>query len=198
MLPTTHTPTFYYPSSYGRIQYGSALWRELEASPRWVLEKKYNEIRCQVHLNGDDLIGAYNRHGEALSHAITDEMVAHLGSQERGYCVYDCGLRTHKVKGFNGGLLLYDQLVWRGRPLTGIKRMDRVIYWPCVWWDAPANNGPLAVSSPFPHFANWDQVIAGLRDDPEAEGVVLKNVDGKLRLSRASSQKTNDILKWRF
>lgn len=204
MITAKHSPVYYYPMAYERIRFGSGLWAKLAQNPRWVLEKKYNEIRCQIHIIDYELVAVYNRHGHKLSHPIADTMLEMIGGYGRGECIYDCGLRTCKIPGYRNKLVIYDCIRYNGLLLTDTAYERRLELLPVVEFDRPLNRyhsfGECAVVSRPAQFHNndWNDVIAELPMDDEAEGVVLKNLDGLLRLSRVAAPKTCDILKWRF
>lgn len=168
--------------TYSSIDPGSDLWRRLENNPDWIMQPKYNDIRLQVHVI-DNHLHVFNRHGEPYHGDFPGGLVLAWAIRgELGDCVIDCGL-------FFDSLLLYDlldaSLVYKDR--LGIIQGAGI-----------EASSTFVIQTP-PTFPFTGKIKIHQADYwAKKEGVVLKNLNGKLRLSTVSAPQTRDVLKYRF
>jgi ATP-dependent DNA ligase len=188
--------TYLYPEKPKLINITQPLFQKLSDDPRWVAEPKYNGSRLLLAVDGKDM-EFWNRHGERFEYTPCDELRANLvdfTEKTRGWCLFDGELRHNKSLGVRNRISLWDVLVWNGKLLVDVPYRHRRMYFP---WQLGRNGHfefvpqHLGGHEPFANlFEKWTK-------DPEIEGLVIKNLNGKLNLSRTAGQDSNWMVKVR-
>ena len=191
--------TYLYPEKPKLISIDQPLFQKLSDDPKWVAEPKYNGSRLILVVNGKN-IELWNRHGERFSYAPNDELqntLKDFAGFTHGLCMFDGELRHNKVSGIRHKIVLWDVFMWNGKLLTATyhDRREHFNRLPEPIHLLTRNDGSLTaaygIGKDFrPNFDFWTQ-------DPEIEGLVLKNLNGKLNLSRTAGQPSNWMFKVR-
>lgn len=188
---------YLYPEKPRLISINQQLFDTIAKDPRWVAEPKYNGSRLLLYVNGDR-IEFWNRHGRRFDYKPPEFLRATLsdfGRKVSGECLFDSELRHNKVQGVRDRIVIWDVLMWNGDLLLDVPYRHRRMYLP---WEFPTNESfsfiqqhPGGNGTPFKVlFHDWIQ-------DPEIEGMVIKNLNGKLNLSRTAGQSSNWMFKVR-
>ena len=177
---------YFYPEKPRLTSIKSPMFEKLSKDPQWIAEKKFNGSRLQFNVvcanNGDPQHFTFmNRHGLHLAYVPDDVMRKALQKLPwpAGYCLLDGELRHNKVVGVRHKIVFYDVFVWDGELLTD---KDFLFRRNLLYKLLPYPNGPLSL----PEWFNGD-LYAAFKDvtkDPEIEGLVIKNINGKLNLGR--------------
>lgn len=193
---------YFYPEKPVLMQIIQPEFEELSNDPKWIAEPKYNGARCLVHIL-DGKVEFWDRHGKRLDFdknplykegrdKIKKFLVRAFGKV--GYFVFDGELRHNKVSGIQCKLVLWDCFIfnhellnkkpyWSRRALIVIEKNDSVI---------------LIAQYKDDFQKVYDDCISGVYGDPEEfEGLVMKNVNGKLNLGRVSGSPSSWMFKVR-
>lgn len=197
---------YFYPEKPVLMQIDQDNFIEMSNSPKWIAEPKYNGSRCLVHIfNGK--VEFWDRHGKKLDFETNPLYADGRNKMKRilvkafgkvGYFLFDGELRHNKVKGIQCKLILWDCFIWMHELLNKLP----------YWARRSKIEGKIKVDSNDPvtlirqwkhHFKTvYDEYVSGKWGDPdEFEGVVIKNVNGKLNLGRVSGSPSNWMYKIR-
>ena len=208
--------TYFYPEKPQLILKESDAFGQMSFDPVYVAEPKLNEQRCELHLiNG--VAHFWDRHGKELTYnsnpiyedgknEITRILVEKFG--DTGYFLFDAGLRHNKVHGVSHKLVIYDIHVYRDEVLNKLifdERRDILEkYFIGTLKTLGSFSGTFQNHNDTVHLINqyyvnfqkvYDEYISGDLGNPdEFEGLVIKSLNGKLKLGRASG--TDSI--WMF
>ena len=182
-------------------------FQEMSDSKDWVCEPKYNGSRCMVHIL-DGEVEFWDRHGKHLNYnndplyedgrnKIKAELIRVFG--DKGYYVLDGELRHNKVRGIYNKLVIYDIHVYYNAVLNKIIFKDRrKILEDLDLSIFNEHNVHLIYQYNRDFKFHFDDLIEGYYGDPdEFEGIVIKNVNGKLKLGRASGSDSTWMFKVR-
>jgi ATP-dependent DNA ligase len=112
------------------------------------------------------------------------------------YWLFDGELRHHKTKGIKNKLVLYDVFIRAGELLIALPFRDRrKILESLMSIGVDAVNNVLTIPPQFT--SGFDRVFKALVSNPEYEGLVLKNLDGRLDLGRKSAAESRWMFKVR-
>lgn len=165
--------------------------------PKWIAEPKYNGSRLQLHHLPDGTWQFWNRHGQKMSYNPTPELLKDLnGLGLKGYWLLDGEMRHNKVKGVRNRVVFYDVFVADGHILnTQTFQERRLILETLFHYNGPDVGDILDLAPQFD--TDFLKKFEGYLPDAEIEGLVLKNLNGKLNLGRTSSPKSTWQLKVR-
>jgi ATP-dependent DNA ligase len=180
--------TYFYPERPRLLHIEQPLFERLSQDPLWVAEPKYNGSRLQLHYVG----GAWqfwNRHGQPLDYRPSPEVMAALdGLDLKGYWLFDGELRHRKVKGVQHKIVLYDVFAGEGELLLNAAFQDRRHLLACVLRPHLLAHGgepdASALGMPCQYHDNFREFFLKLTQDEEIEGLVLKDLRGRLNLGR--------------
>ena len=189
--------TYLYPERPKLISINQPLFEKLSDDPKWVAEPKYNGSRLVLAVNGK--VELWNRHGEKFDYQPDDTLQNALNdfaSHTNGMCVFDGELRHNKVAGVRHKIVLWDTLVWDGELQTSkpylVRQTNLVNTCMCL------TTGQVRRLSMCPqHMGKFKDLYRDYIQDPEIEGLVIKNLNGKLNLSRTAGQPSNWMFKVR-
>lgn len=173
-----HRQTYWYPERPKLIhpdQLG-----DYEGST-WIGEPKYDDRRLELHRWEKTWIW-WNRHHELMAYEPNQELEDALNRLNlSGYWVFDGGLRHNKVPGVRHKAVLWDIFVAEGRLLLGMPYKDRraILHSLAI----PTDNGGPLITPPTIR-KGFAQAFESYLPDKEIEGLVLKNLEGKLNLGR--------------
>lgn len=190
--------TYLYPEKPKLISIGQPLFAALSNNPMWVAEPKYNGSRLVLSIDGEK-IEFWNRHGRKFGYAPPDALRSTLMDFQRetsGWCLFDGELRHNKVKGIRDRIVIWDVLVWDGKLLVGVPYWQRRTYLPLHF---PTTDSFRFIRQ-YPgggNSASFKSLFREWTQDPEIEGMVIKNLNGKLNLSRTNCQDSNWMVKVR-
>jgi len=171
--------TYFYPERPYLIHESQPLFKEFSRDPKWVAERKYNGTRLQLHFIGGGP-HFWGRHAEPLKYEPSKVILSALGDLGlKGYCLLDGELRHHKVKGIAHRIIFYDVFIWQGELLIGKPFWYRRSLLANI---LKVNGEPLGIPEQFQD--DFPAVFRRVTQDPEIEGLVMKNVNGKLALGR--------------
>ena len=181
---------YFYPEKPKLMHVKQDLFGLLSGDPNWVAEKKYNGSRLQLHLI-DGKFQFWNRHEKKFGYIPTDDLdleLALFGSRlwksrptsvPLDYCLFDGELRHHKTIGVRNKIIIYDIFIYDGQLLVGVPFFKRREILETV---LEINYEPLGLIEQF--HIGFDKLFDTVIEDPEIEGLVLKNLKGKLNLGR--------------
>jgi hypothetical protein len=168
--------------------------------PQWVAEPKYNGCRLQLHiLNGN--VQFWDRHNKLLkyndnpSKTIVERLKMLF---PKGYYLFDGELRNNKVPGIRDMIVLWDCFIWNGEFQNHVPYALRRLL---LQGFLSVNNAlELALIEQYP--GDFKQVfenyVLGLHGNPdEYEGLVMKNLNGKLNLSPTKNNESSWMFKIR-
>jgi ATP-dependent DNA ligase len=182
---------YFYPEKPKLINIDQPLFQKLSDDPKWVAEPKYNGSRLVLMIDGDK-IEFWNRHGQQFGYKPDKnlrESLKEFASHTTGFCMFDGELRHNKVKGISHKIVLWDTLMWDGKLLTEMPYSERHPVW--AWMPGKA------MGITFQAFCRFKEMFTQWTKDPEIEGLVIKNLNGKLNLSRTAGQPSNWMFKVR-
>lgn len=159
----------------------------------WRAEKKYNGTRCILHIL-DGEISFWGRHGEKLAYTPSAELLEAIKKMNlKGYWIFDGELRHNKTKGISNKLVLWDVLC-----------ADSILLFEPPYWvrrsilDDFLTREAEPLGSTYQMQGDWEEIFNQvIKGDDEAEGIVLKNLRGVLRLGRSSAFDSTWMLKIR-
>lgn len=198
---------YFYPEKPVLILKESNALDEMSNDPDYVAELKYNGQRCELHFfNGNAEF--WDRHGKHLDYnsnslykdgreSIVVELRKRFGY--KGYFVFDGELRHNKAGVYNR-FMIYDIHVYENEFLNRLIFSERrdileshfeaveyedehdLRYFPDI--------RPVSLSTQYPDEFRQLFIDAGegsYGNTDEIEGIVIKNLNGKLKLGRSSS-----------
>lgn len=185
---------YFYPECPILITKEQDLFWRLSNDPSYIAEKKYNGQRLELHVWDTERFEFWNRHGAQLSfepdERLRERIRYYLGNS--GYCIFDGELRHNKTKGIQQKIVLYDIFMLDGELLTSKPfwfRRGQLSKMVSVEAD------PLGITMQFQD--RFDQMFETVIKNPEIEGLVIKNLNGNLNLSRTGNQKSSWMYKVR-
>lgn len=198
--------TYFYPEKPGLLFIEQALIGIMAANPAWIAELKYNGSRLCLHRLPSGKWELWNRHGEKFSFTPNPELAAALEELNRRlepgkYYLFDGELRHNKTVGVRQKIVIYDCFIFGGELLTGVPfRSRRGILETLEKAGGfsppdPDFDPPLSIPYQFPD--HFDQVFYEVIQDPEIEGLVMKNLTGVLNLGRKSGVNSAWMMKVR-
>jgi hypothetical protein len=160
---------------------------------------KYNGQRtCLWVIDGK--VEFWGRHGKLLKYDANPDvdMIVYLATKfPKGVFLFDAELRHNKTKGIRDKLVIWDVLIFRDRLLNNEQYWTRRAI-----LETRLNTNfredlqdQVKLIEQFP--TDFKQVYDSVITDDEIEGLVLKNLHGKLNISRTSGQNSNWMYKVR-
>ena len=184
---------YFYPERPRLLHVNQPLFESLSQNRQWVAEPKYNGSRLQLHV----IEGAFhfwNRHGEPLVYTPSREVLDSLRSLDlKGYWLLDGEMRHNKSKGIKHQVVLYDVFISNGELLNGKP----------FWWRRQIMAGIKGlfvgdgetVSLTHQYRDRFKEAYTGLITRDEIEGLVIKNLQGRLNLGRTRA--TDSTWMWK-
>jgi len=181
---------YFYPERAGLIHKDQPMFETLSKDPNWIAEPKYNGSRLELHHLPDNSWEFWNRHGQKMSYTPSPELLEDLnGLNLKGYWILDGELRHNKVKGIRNKIVIYDVFMVEGNLLVSIPFQDRRLILETLFkYYGPDVGDILDLAPQFD--SNFRQHFDRYLDDEEIEGLVIKNLKGKLNLGRTGPQKS--------
>jgi len=189
---------YFYPEKPQLILINSDAFEEMSNDPDFVAEPKFNEQRCELRMiNGH--FEFWDRHGKLLKYnddynhkeereEIEDVFRNTFGVE--GYFAFDTGLRHNKVIGIQNKLVIYDMHIRNGQVLNKIPFMRRRYLLEGYFgnWEYDISKNVHLINQHKNNFQRvYDDYVNGEHGNPdEFEGLVMKNLNGKLKLGRVS------------
>lgn len=180
---------------------------EFSDDPNWICEPKYNGQRCELHLF-EGKAEFWDRHGKHLKYnsdpnhedgrtKIVNYMIDKF--DDENYYVFDGELRHNKVTGIQNQYVIYDIHVYKGELLTNLTFKERR--------EILQNSNLSVYNGDTVHLiyqykdsfkTHFKSFVDGNYGDPdEFEGIVMKHLDGKLKLGRKASSNSTWMFKIR-
>jgi len=196
---------YFYPERPRLIHVEQPLFKQLSEDPRWIAEPKYDGKRLQLHHLPDGEFQFWGRHGEKLVYTPSPEVLDALAALHlKGYWLFDGELRHGKVPGVSHRIALYDVFIASGNLLVGVPFIERRESLEILWHYADLKDGMTLDLAP-QFNGNFRETFNWLIQEPEFEGLVLKNLNGILDLGRARGNESTWMKKvrrpsnrWRF
>jgi hypothetical protein len=186
--------TYFYPEAPRLMSIKSPVFQKLSDDPQWVAEKKYNENRLELHVNATVTMESnpkrtyqkdymfWNRHKELFGYSPSKELSDALAAVPwKGYCLLDGGLRNNKTVGIKNKIVFYDVFIWNGELLIGKPFLSRRKILEDLF---PIHRNGEILAIPEWFDTDFGKVFNEVTKDPEIEGLVMKDINGKLNLGR--------------
>lgn len=185
--------TYFYPEKPKLIKKEQSLFQRVSNDDNWIAEFKYNGSRMLLH-NFDGKFEFWNRHKNLLNFRPQPEMIQALkdANLPKGYNLFDGELRHNKVVGVRNKAILYDVFVWDGEVLLDKTFEQRREILENTF---KCETEPLGITRQFED--NFDGCYDFALKNEELEGLVMKNLRGKLDISRTSNRPSMWMLKVR-
>lgn len=185
---------FFYPERPRLLHIEQPLFERLNQDRDWVAESKYNGSRLQLHhINGAWQF--WNRHEQLMAYTPNQDVLDALaGLNLAGYWLFDGELRHGKTKGVRHQIVLYDVFIVEGELLLakpfGERReiLETLLHY-------LGDYHVLSLPEQYPE--GFRQVFGQVSQDEEIEGLVLKNVQGRLSLGRTRAAESSWMWKVR-
>jgi ATP-dependent DNA ligase len=185
---------YFYPERPRLLHIEQPLFERLSQDRDWVAESKYNGSRLQLH-HANAAWQFWNRHEELMAYAPSPDVLDALGGLNlSGYWLFDGELRHGKTKGVRHQIVLYDVFIMEGELLLnkpfGERRgiLETLLHY-------LGDYHVLSLPEQYPE--EFRQVFDRVTRDEEIEGLVLKNVKGRLRLGRTRAAESSWMWKVR-
>jgi ATP-dependent DNA ligase len=180
---------YFYPERAALIHKDQPLFETLSKDPKWIAEPKFNGCRLQLHHLADNTWEFWNRHGQKMSYNPSSELLKDLNELGlKGYWLLDGELRNNKVAGIKDRVVLYDVFVVDGHILNTQTFQERREILETLFHYCGPYDEILDLTVQFN--TDFTKEFERYGDDKEIEGLVLKNLNGKLNLGRTSSPKS--------
>lgn len=175
---------YFYPEKPQLILKDSNVFNQLSRDKNYICEYKFNGARCIIHvLNGK--VEFWDRHGKHLSYNnnpnenIIDFFKTNFS---KGYYVFDCELRHNKVVDIKNKLAVFDCFIFNNELL-------KLPYWGrrTLIKDYFSDNMDDIIHLTNQFNKNFKNIFDSIKSN-ELEGIVIKNLQGKLNLGRMSGQ----------
>lgn len=188
---------YFYPEKPRLMHVGQELFDKLSRDPDWLAEPKINGKRLQLHHLPDGRFLFYNRHGEPMRHSPGPKLAEDLRRLDlKGYWLFDGELRDGKVKGVRDKVALWDVFMADGEVLVDKTYEERRgILETLFHYCGPDSGENLDLIQQFG--GDFRRRFDAYKDDPEVEGLVLKNKNGKLALGRTGAYQSGWMWKVR-
>lgn len=190
--------TYFFPERPGLIHVDQPLFSRLSDDPQWIAELKFNGSRLELHRLPSGNWEFWNRHREKFSYTPTPDVAAALAALplEAGkYYLFDGELRHNKTVGVRNMIVLYDVFIFGDELLTGVPFADRRHILETLVKYGENDNRFLSIA--FQFLGNFREIYDAAILDPEIEGLVMKNLGGKLDLGRKSAANSAWMMKVR-
>ena len=185
---------YFYPEKPQLMTIDQDSFEEMSADTNWVAELKYDGRRCLVHIL-DGKVEFWGRHGKVLAYNNDPDadMVADLQKKfPKGYFIFDAELRDKKVKGVRDKLVIWDVFIFMDQV------MNREQYWTrrAILENRIGDlDGNVQLIEQFP--TDFQKVYDENIGSDEIEGLVMKNLHGKIDITRTSAKNSNWMYKVR-
>jgi ATP-dependent DNA ligase len=183
---------YFYPEAPRLCHIEQPLFERLSQSKDWIAEKKYNEQRLQLHW-WKDRQEYWNRHGAKLKYQPTPEVAQAVQSFPcKGYCLFDAGLRHNKTVGVRNKIVIYDVYMLNHELLIGLQFRKRR----ALLENTITPNDVISLPTQYP--IGFRNLFDHVTQDPEIEGLVMKNLNGMVELGRKAPAKSKWMYKVRI
>lgn len=179
--------TYFFPEKPVLISAEQSLFKLISNHEDWVAEFKYNGSRLQLHCLPDGSFQFWDRHGGQLAYTPDDGMLELLNQWRKklpdGYAIFDGELRHNKTIGVRHRIKLYDVFVIGGEFLADktFKERRKILE------NTGLTDMELTLSLTKQYTTDFPTIfndIVNVFNDDELEGLVLKDLNGKLNLKR--------------
>lgn len=180
--------TYFYPEKPTLMNIEQDSFETMSNDPAWVAELKYNGQRCCLWVI-DGKVEFWGRHGKLLKYN-TDpdaEIVETLAEKfPKGVFLFDAELRHNKTKGVRDKLVIWDVFIFRDKLLSKEQYWTRRAILASRIDDL---DGKVKLIKQYT--TDFSAVYQRYIADDEIEGLVIKNLHGKMNISRTSGQNSN-------
>ena len=181
--------TYFYPEKPQLILIESNAFEEMSNHPDYIAQPKFNEQRCELHLI-DGVGHFWDRHGKELTYNSNpayaegkNEIVRILVEKfgDKGYFQFDAGLRHNKVHGVNHKLVIYDIFIYKNEILNKLIYNERREILEGYFGKNFIYDEDKTVHLINEYRDNFKKVYDDyINSSEEFEGIVIKNLNGKL------------------
>lgn len=197
--------TYFYPEAPELILIESDAFGQMSNDPDYIAEPKFNEQRCELHLI-DGECHFWDRHGKELNYnsnpmysdgknAISKIFLDKFG--DKGYSIFDTGLRHNKVEGIKNKLVIYDIHCYQNELLNRIPFKERRDILELNFKDTKLDDIVHLITQHKDNFKETFKMYAH-HASGEFEGLVMKSLKGMLKLGRVSNAKSLWMFKTRI
>ena len=188
---------YFYPERPRLLSIDQPLFDEFSQNKNWIAEPKYNGSRLLLHRLPSGVFQFWNRHQERFNFVAGGELVAALMAlplEPGKYYLFDGELRHNKTVGVKNKIVLYDCFIFADELLCGVPFDDRRGILKTLNKDGGGYEA-LTIAPQYP--GDFRAVYDLLTPSPEIEGLVMKNLGGKLDLGRKRAANSGWMMKVR-
>jgi ATP-dependent DNA ligase len=186
---------YFYPEKPVLVHRDQELVNRMSENPDYVGEIKFNGIRLVLHVI-DGKPQFWGRHGEILTYKPSDTVLGEIREKipTEGYYIFDGELRHNKVPGVRDKIVLWDVLAWAGRTTRSAYTVRRELL-KSLNLDTSLDSTLILIEQCEGNFKEtFDRLIT---ESDEFEGIVMKNLKGKLNLGRTGAKNSQWMFKIR-
>ena len=186
---------YFYPEKPVLVHRDQDIVDKLSTDPAFVGETKFNGQRLELHvLNG--VPEFWSRHGDKLKYKPSENVLSAIKNKipNDGYYVFDGELRHNKVIGVRDRIVLWDVFVWNNRTVKTEYHERRALL-ESLNLDSDLESTLILMTQFKGDFKEkFDELVA---ESEEFEGIVMKNIHGKLNLGRTGGKNSQWMFKIR-
>lgn len=195
---------YFYPEKPQLVLNDSRAMDDMSKDSNYIAELKYNGQRCELHMI-DGKCHFWDRHGKALKYDkdplhekgrqdIIDILKSKFG---KGYFIFDCELRHNKVTNIQNKMVIYDIHCYKNELLNRKPFWARRAILENYFDDSDTDT--VRLISQFKHTDDFRSIFINAceSNNDEIEGIVIKNLQGMLKLGRTSSADSQWMFKAR-
>lgn len=184
---------YFYPERPVLVHRDQDLVDKLSDDPNWVAELKYNGQKLELHIIDGEVM-FYSRHGDLLKYHFdpSPEIVDYFKKKfPKGYYLFSGELRHNKFKGIQHKVVLWDVFIYNNQFLY------KEPYWARrALLEKHFLKGNYRVVSLIRQYKTDFRKVFEMANPEvnEFEGIVMKNLQGKVAVGRRTSPDS----KWQF
>ncbi len=187
---------YFYPEKPVLVHRDQELVYRLSEDPDYVGEIKFNGQRLVLHVI-DGKPEFWGRHGDVLTYKPSEAVLSAISEKIpcEGYYIFDGELRHNKVPGVRDKIVLWDVFAWEGRTVRLVYE-DRRELLKRLNLDTDLDSTLTLIGQCEGNFKEtFDRLTA---ESDEFEGIVIKNIKGKLNLGRTGAKNSDWMFKIRI
>jgi ATP-dependent DNA ligase len=186
---------YFYPEKPVLVHRDQELVHRLSMNPDYFGEIKFNGNRLVLHVM-DGVPEFWGRHGDKLKYKPSDSVLSAIREKipTTGYYVFDGELRHNKVVGVRDKIVLWDVFVWENKTVR-LEYKDRRELLKNLNLNTNLDSTLILIEQCEGNFKEtFDRLIT---ESDEFEGIVMKNIHGKLNLGRTGGKNSQWMFKIR-
>lgn len=186
---------YFYPEKPVLVHRDQEIVERLSLDPDYVGEIKFNGQRLELHVM-DGVPEFWGRHGDKLTYKPSDNVLAAIKEKipSTGYYIFDGELRHNKVVGVRDKIVLWDVFVWNSKTVR-LEYEARREFLKSLNLDIGLEKTLTLIDQCEGNFKETFERLIG--ESEEFEGIVMKNIHGKLNLGRTGAKNSQWMFKIR-